>query len=174
MPVIEAAGRHDVEVVSHVLGKSGTGTHHVAVLFQDEAGDRITWYGYLSDAALERTVASLQNLGWNPAEHGGRIDSLNGTGILAGAKAEIVVENEEFDGKVRPKVKWVNAPGGGLGSGLEAAEADIFAASLRQKILSAAAPKPNGTPGPSRQAAPAPSGGGIEDDLPFMRVDSFV
>lgn len=163
------AGRHGVKVVNHVLGRSGTGTPHVAVLFEDGAGDRITWYGYLSDAALERTVASLQILGWDPKEHGGDVKALNGTGILAEAEADIVVEMETYEGETRPKVKWVNEPGGGLGAGMDAVEADAFSASLRQKVLSAAKPKPNGQRGPARASAPAASasGPGLDDDLPW-------
>jgi hypothetical protein len=173
MMSFENPGRHSVKVAAHMLGRSGTGTHHVAVLFEDEAGDRITWYGYLSDKAIERTVASLQVLGWDPAEHGGRIDSLNGTDLLVDADAEIVVENEEYEGKVRPKVKWVNAPGGGMGEAMDAVDADVFAASLRAKVLSAAKPTPNGAPGPAKRPEPAAAGGAIDDDLPFAPLGEF-
>ena len=164
MPAI-GIGRHEVQVVGHVLGRSGTGTPHVAVLFEDINGDRITWYGYLTDKALERTVASLQILGWNPAEHGGDIASLNGTGILAGAEAEVVVEAEEYNGDIQMKVKWVNERGGGLGSGMGADEAATFASDLRAKIMGAAKPQPAKSPGPARQSTGV--GGNVDDDLPF-------
>lgn len=165
-------GRHLVNVIDHVLGKSGTGTPFVAVQFESEVqiGDRITWYGYLTDAAFERTVASLQILGWDPAEHNGLMTSLNGTGILKGAPAEIVIDEEQFEGKARMKVKWVNSPGGGgLGGAMEPADAQSFAESIRFKILSAAKPRPSSKAGPARQAAVA---GGRplsqpDDDLPF-------
>ena len=159
-----AVGRHAVKVVSHALGRSSTGTPHVAVLFEDAGGDRITWYGYLSDAAMERTIKSLQALGWDPVANNGMVDSLNGTDLLVGRDAEVVVDTEVYNGEVRHKVKWVNAVGGGLGEGMAADDATSFAASLRQKILSAPRPKVNGQAGTAK--APA-SGGNDLDDLPF-------
>ncbi len=162
------AGRHHVQVVGHVLGRSGTGTPHIAVLFEDVNGDRVTWYGYLTDAAMERTVRSLQVLGWDPMADGGRIEQLNGTQRLAGAEAEIVVEMETFEGKTQPKVKWVNEVGGGLGEGMPPQEATAFSASIRAKILSAAKPKPNGQPGPAQGPVVSQAAGpGLDDDLPF-------
>lgn len=160
-------GRHDVQVISHVLGRSGTGTPHIAVLFEDVNGDRITWYGYLTDKALERTIESLQILGWDPAEHGGDLSSLNGTDLLAGAECEVVVEAESYEGETRMKVRWVNQRGGGgLGAPMDASEAATFASQLRGKIMGAAKPMPSKEPGPAK--APA---GSVEDDpdddLPF-------
>ena len=170
MAVIEAPGVHKVRVVQHQLGKSGTGTPHIAVLFEDTVGDRITWYGYLSDKALDRTIASLEVLGCGPAEYDGRIESLNGTGILADREAEIVVEVEKYNSKPSPKVKWVNRPGGGMGEAMAPEEAAAFSATLRQRILSAKGPKVNAKPGPARQPAGAGAGKPLsepDDGLPF-------
>ena len=169
------AGRHRVQVASHQLGKSSTGTPHIAVLFEDINGDRITYYGYLTDAALEHTLKALGALGWDPMQHDGRIDSLNGTDLLVGREADIVVEVEIYNNEPRPKVKWVNEPGGGgLGEAMAQDDANAFAADLRKKILSAPRPKVNTQPGPAKPAAPAkapaPAGGlpdEFEDDLPF-------
>jgi len=157
-------GTHRAKVLAHVLGKSGTGTPHIAVLFENEGGERITWYGYLSDKALERTVASLCVLGWDPAADDGLVSRLHDTDALVGNEAEIVVEHEVYEGKSNAKVKWVNAIGGGL-KGVEAGEATALAASLRQKILSAPRPKPNAKPGPAK--VPAGAGADVDDDLPF-------
>lgn len=163
-------GRSLVKVVSHVLGRSKTGTPHVAVLFEDVNGDRITWYGYLSDSALERTLASLAILGWDAKAHNGLVDTLNGTDLLVGEEAEIVVEAEEYEGKVNHKVRWVNEVGGGGLSSMEEADATSFAASLRQKILSARTPTPSAKPGPAKATKePVPAIGVVDadDDLPF-------
>lgn len=172
-------GVHSSHVVSHQLGRSSKGTPHVAVLFENEEGEHITWYGYLSDAALEYTLATLAVLGWDPIENDARVDTLNGTELLVGAQADLVIETEEYNGEHRPKVKWVNRPGGGLGEGMAAEDANAFAVSLRQKILSAQRPKPNAAPGAAKPAAkpaartPARAGAGSrplsqpDDDLPF-------
>lgn len=170
-------GSHLVTVVSHVLGRSKEkNTPFVAVEFESEGsiGERITWWGYLSDAAYERTVNSLRVLGWEPADHNGLISSLNGTDILKGALCEIVVETETYEGKQRPKVKWVNPVGGGGGAGgpMSEDEATALSAQLRQKLLSAAKPTPNAKPGtaaPNGRRVPATSHAGRPDDsdLPF-------
>jgi hypothetical protein len=163
-------GRRLAKVVAHQLGESSTGTPHVAVLFENAEGARITWYGYLSDAALERTLSSLRILGFDPSQHNGMLDVLHGTQLLVSREAELVVETEVYNGEPREKVKWVNEVGGGMGKGMEADKAKGFAASLRQKILSAQPPKPNAKPGPARQpAAAAVPAGAIDpdDDLPF-------
>lgn len=169
------AGRHQVTVVDHALGKSGTGTPHVSVLFEDINGDRITWYGYLSDRAIEFTLKALGVLGWDPQEHNGNLATLNSTNVLCGAGAEIVVEEETFEGKTRPKVQWVNELGGGSLEAMAETEAETFAASLRKKILSAPKPKVVSHPGPAKAAEPAaqPAAAGgapaddFDDDLPF-------
>lgn len=165
-----SAGTHRVRVVSHVLGRSSTGTPHVSVKFEDVNGDRITWYGYLTEKAMERTVATLGILGWDPVEHNGMVDSLNGTDLLVGNEAEIVVEFETYNGETTAKVKWVNEVGGGM-NGMEDQEASSFAAELRKKILSAPRPKVSAQPGPSKpaqQPAAVPEGADDDlDDLPF-------
>lgn len=173
---VMGVGVHPAKVVQHQLGKSGTGTPHVAVLLENAAGDRITWYGYLTDAALEYTLKTLGVMGWDPVAHDGQISSLNETDLLVGAEVEVVVETEEWNGEHRAKVKWINQPGGGLGLGMEADDAKSLAAKLRKKILAAPRPKVNAQAGPSRPAAraAAPAGAAAgkplsdpDDDLPF-------
>lgn len=172
------AGRHLVNVVGHQLGRSegGRQTPFIAVLFESDQtiGDRITWYGYLSDAAIERTVATLEKLGWDPAKYDGRLESLHNTDVLHGAAAEIVVEMETHEGKTRAKVKWVNFPGeGGMGEGMAVQDVTAFSDSMRAKILSAKGPTPNGKAGPSKQPVAAGAGRSSkplsqpDDDLPF-------
>lgn len=172
MPVL-GAGRHRVQVVSHVLRRSSGGTPSVAVLFEStqEVGMRITWDGYLTDAALERTLASLRILGWDSDAHDGRIETLHGTDLLKGNEAEIVVELEDYQGQSRPKVKWVNeVGGGGLGDGMATDDVMEFSASLRQRVLSASKPTPNTKPGPAKQPVGANARKPLsqpDDELPF-------
>lgn len=146
------AGTWEVAVEQHYLAKSSKGTPCVEVVLQDiESLARITYFGYLSDAALEYTLKSLETMGWNPHEHDGRITSLNGTELLVGNVVQIVVEEEEFEGKLRPKVKWINPSGGGIvGDPMEEKEAEAFSVDLRKKIFSHAGPKPSTRPGPAR------------------------
>jgi len=166
------AGRHEVKIVSHVLTKSSQkGTPCMAVVFEDDAGEHITYYGYLSDAALEYTLKALAAMGWDAAQHDGRIDVLNGTDLLLGHKVEIVVDEEEYEGKVRAKVRFVNEIGGGMGERMAPEEGRSFAAQLRAKILAAKGPKPNAAPARKPVTATAPAATATDgvnlDDCPF-------
>lgn len=158
MAIIQA-GRHEVLIVSHGLSVATTGTHQVYVEFVAENGDTITWYGALTDKALEYTIKALEVCGWDPAEHDGRIDSLNGTQILADNRVDIVVEPETYNGKTRLKVKWINEPGGGGGTPerMNPQEASAFAAGLRQKILTQRGPAPSRRPANAVEAGVAAS-----------------
>ena len=160
-------GKHTVGILSTCLTKSGQKqTPCVAVVFEDEVGDTITYWGYLTDAALEYTMKSLAAMGWDSAKHDGRIDTLDGTDLLVGHKVEIVVDEEEYDGKVRAKVKFVNEIGGGLGERMDPAEASSFAAELRKKILAMGGPKPSTRPAPARKPEPAMAESVIDLDNP--------
>lgn len=182
MPTIQP-GTHLVHVKSHVLAKTSTGKEQLAVTFEDENGDLITWYGYFTDQAIQRTTESLKILGWKPEEHDYRVASLHGTDLLVGAEAEIVVENEEYDGKTRPKVRWVNSPGsaGGVREILTDEEAGSFSQRMRAAFVTAKPPAANSAPGPNGggkkpppKAAPKAKAAGAEkpatadgEDIPF-------
>lgn len=190
MPIIPV-GTWDATVVASVLGKTGTGKEQIAITFQDEAGNRSTWYGYFTDAAIERTLETLQILGWVAAQNDWRLDTLHNTDLIVGAKAAIVVEDEEYDGKIRAKIRWVNELGGGaVKEQMAPAEAEAFAKRLRSVLARkkgpapstarAAAPAKPAAPasrGTSRGRGPAPSpapGAGqaddytkFDDDIPF-------
>jgi hypothetical protein len=170
-----------VRIASHGLSRSGQkGTPCIAVVFEDEAGQRITYYGYLTDAALEYTVRALETMGWKPAEHDWRVDVLNDTDLLVGNLVEIVVEEEEYEGKVRSKVRFVNEIGGAMGERMPPDEAVVFATDLRARILTSKGPSPSKSPGakppprrpapPARQPVPADPGPVDDfnlDDVPF-------
>jgi len=175
------AGTYVVTVKGTHLGKSPKkGTGYVGVRFEDEVGDTITAFLYTSDAAIGRTIETLeQALGWNVEAHNGDLFSLHETDLLVGKQVEIVVEDEEYEGKYRPKVKWINAlNSGGRVEGMQADDAKAFAAALRATVYGTRAGKaPGATPAARPAAKPAPAqaaapsqggdGPGEDDDLPF-------
>jgi hypothetical protein len=139
------------------LGESKKGTRYarVPVTIDTEgaqSGKVIEWYGYLGEdvgrdgkTKTQRTVETLENCfgidwDWN---------NIN----WAGREAEVVVELEEYDGKTRPKVKWLNNPnmdrttGGKSPEEIEAekAEAQAKAAEIA-KELAASMPRRAGSP----------------------------
>ena len=67
---------------------------------------------------------------------------------MRGKKCEIVVDEEEWEGVKRAKVKYINEIGGGgvMGERMPVDEAKAFAATLRQRILTARGPRPTSAP----------------------------
>lgn len=114
------------------LGESKSGKEQVVVYFnvltEGAAEPAITWYGYFTEATADRTLESLRNCGWA----GDDLTDLTG---LDANEVDLVVEDEEYEGKVNAKVRWVNKPGAfALKAPLAADKAKAFAASMRDRI----------------------------------------
>lgn len=74
----------------------------------EETGKRISWYGYLSDKALDNTIQKLVDA----FDFSGDLNALyTGQDTLAGKLCQFTTEFEEYDGKDRLKVKWLNPIG---------------------------------------------------------------
>lgn len=95
--------------IEGALGYTSGGNEQVAVRLRivegDEAGHEITWHGYFTEKTTERTLESLRHLGWK----GDDLFDLSG---IDANDVSIVVEEEEYDGKLQSKVRWINAAGG--------------------------------------------------------------
>ena len=165
MPLIKNPGRYTATVETAELGQSeAKSTPYLSLLCKTAEGEELTAYLYLSDAAFERTTKTLREVfGFDN----------NFEAVVAqvtGKECSIVVEAEEFEGKTRMKVKWVNTVGGGSGKPLENAGSLLVQLSARAKRIPAAAPTSARTaPVAARPArpAPAPKAAVPEDDVPF-------
>ena len=96
-------GKYRARALEGALGKAKTGTEQIEVLFQLlDVAETLTWRGYFTPAAEERTMESLQLAGWNWI----------GLGFAADApEVSLAVEHEEGqDGRTYARVRWVNAP----------------------------------------------------------------
>jgi hypothetical protein len=171
-------GTWKVRGVAAALGMTGTGKEQVAVELEiiegEPKGQRITWHGYFSDATFDRTIESLRLLGWQ----GDDLSDLSGIG---GLEALVVIEHEEYEGKVRAKAQWINGPGGiALKERLDQGQAAAFAQRMKGKILalnqskgsaSSAGRTPRSPATP--HDAPAARGGnaGARDFAPAQAVD---
>lgn len=141
------------KAVEYGLGTTAGGKEQLAVRFEvqdpETPGQSFTWYAYFTDAALERTIESLRHCGWT----GDDLSDLSG---IERNEVSIVVEDEEYEGKVRAKVRWVNALGGlALKSRMEGGQAKAFAASLKDRIRGLGV----GKPAAAKPSSPAASGG---------------
>lgn len=147
------AGRYTARAVagSGRLGKSkNKGTEFVSVetRFTNEGfdGEGLTWTGWLTEKAGERTIDTLRLMGWDG-------DDLTEQGLtgLGSAEFELVVEGEEYEGKTFSKIKFVNP----LPTAMDADSAKALSDRFRDKIKS------------SKAKAPATTAGAPGDDIPF-------
>lgn len=141
---------------------SSTGSEQLAVSFQLEAGDTLTWWGSFSDKALPHTMKALRAMGWRGTDlaeldnHGGGLD---------GQQVELVVEESEYQGRVSPKVRWVNSLGGiSTAKGVDAGGMRAFSARMRSKI---AALEGGSRPAPRAPPQAKASLKGDGEDIPF-------
>jgi hypothetical protein len=134
------------------LGESSTGKEQIAVSFdiltEGAEFSTITWYGYFTEDTWQRTLESLRIMGWTGTDFEQDLVGLDTNEV------ELVVAEEEFDGKVRTKVQWVNRVGGlNIKAPLTLERTKAFAATMRDRIKafdatkgSRPAPKPAGRP----------------------------
>lgn len=122
----------------------------------------MAWAGFLTSAAEERTVESLQAMGWagnDPEE----LEGLMEDGKLSKV-VELVIGPEMYKGKEHWKIAFVNAVGGRVKRMGGDALADVKAR-LKQRIGEVARPAPASGATPPAQA---PSQGTSPDDnIPF-------
>ena len=125
-------GTYQAMAKGAVLTESGVKkTPQVSVEFEicsaEAAGERITWYGFLTDKTTERTLESLRYAGWR----GSDISDLSDLSREDVPLVELVLEVEEYEGKSRVRVQWVNRVGGRMGAALPAEKAKLISAKLK-------------------------------------------
>lgn len=170
-------GTYIARPMNAVLATTKGGKEQVAVAFEllneDVLGHVITWFGFFTDATWKRTIEALQFCGWQ----GDDLSDLSSVG-QGDARVSLVIENEEYEGQVRPRVRWVNKEGQGptVSNPMDQGAAKRFAASMRAKMGSVAPaqrpPAPPSRPAGGSTARPAgPTGnrpgGTWTDDIPF-------
>lgn len=155
MPV----GRHVAKVRGQVvLGRTSKGKEQIVVQFENAEGQHATWYGFFSSAALPYTLERLETCGWDGEADGWNVSKLHRSDKLAGNEVELVIEEEEYDGKKTPKIRWINEVGGGaVADPMDSEEASRFGEELAQTIRSEKGP-----------AEPEKKDDGYSlDDIPF-------
>lgn len=76
---------------------------------------------WLSDKAVERTIKTLRDLGFQ----GSSMADLNFPEAMQGLLCEISTEMVEYNGETSEKVKFINKPGSFANRGLKAASDDV-------------------------------------------------
>jgi hypothetical protein len=87
---------------------------------------------YLTEKSFENSMKTLAEVfGWTGID----ISELNSAELLAGIECNAVVEIEEYDGKTRPKVKFINNPNRMPQPTMEDEAAKVLAESLKGRLL---------------------------------------
>ena len=172
------SGKHNCRVAAPLNGwfcESKTGTPGLRLPLEVTSGEckgtQVEYIAWLSHAALDRSVKTLADVfGWdgNLAALSQLVDS----GPFVGRDCEITVEDEEYNGKMYPKIKWLNKAGGGNSAKPLAkdAVAEMVAKLNATSMKLAAEPKDDATK-PSPKFAPKPPKDAdldaAPDDIPF-------
>lgn len=152
--------RCDATVIDAQVGGLGRDeTPCLAVTFQTnrEEFQQIVAKIFLTPAAEKMAAKSLTAMGWNPDANNWDIDALIEKNVLVGKKCSIVCEEEEYEGKWRWQVKWINSM---TGTALKT----VFDSDARKRLTAEI----------RARKAPSTTTGGIrrpgqvgEDGLPF-------
>ncbi len=97
-----AEGEYRVTPGVAFIDNTSKGTYFVGVPFTAEE-ERIIWRGWLSEKTMERTLKSLKLMGWTGTDP---FTDLRGIGSR---DVQIVIRHEEYEGKVRAAVAFVNS-----------------------------------------------------------------
>lgn len=102
MSKLENPGKYPAIVTATEFGESSNGTPFLKLSFSTDQGPIDGWL-YLSEKALPNTVRTLRDA----FEFGGDFEKIE---AINGKPCSITVEAEEYEGKERLKVKWINSP----------------------------------------------------------------
>lgn len=159
-------GKFPAKAVEWKLAETKGGREQVVVDFKftDPQLGNILWFGFFTDLTFERTVESLRYMGWTGTDV---LELDTPQANLNANEVELVVDHEEYEGKWRAKVKWVNRKGGvDIAAPLAVEKRASFAQRMKASILSMELGKPKGPP-TSAKTPPPPAQTGSLDDVPF-------
>lgn len=135
--------RKNGKVQSCALGRTQSGKDQLCIMFQCEDGELAPYYQlFESDQNLEFFEKVMKTLGWDPNAHGWRVEELHQSEEILGREASLLIEEDEYNGKKRRRVKYVNDPKGGTGLKEVMSPQDVatFGARLRARVTGQAVP----------------------------------
>jgi hypothetical protein len=174
-------GNYRARATGAVLCRANSGNEQVVITFQIKDpgpfdGAEINYYGSFHPNASKYTLEALETCGFE----GDNLLDLSG---VVRHEVELVIQDNEYQGRTYTKVAYVNRLGAiAAKNALSDAEARVFAQRMRDNIRAAKAAKgtnsPNGRPpvskgsphDPPRSAGrtpPSPSSSPDDDPIPF-------
>lgn len=173
-------GKKVARVVAGRFVNSEKGTLGIEVSFrfkEGESEERMQYVGWCSPLAIERTMKTLvEVLGYNGDDSVDPVSRYLLPGSLNQDRdVELVVEMEEYEGKSRPRIKWINDPAAaGAFEALSQAEVkqQLSAVGFKAEFLKAKQAFDGGaTRTTPTLSAPLPQGHGAgplkDEDVPF-------
>jgi hypothetical protein len=132
------------------LGLAGNGTEQVGVEFDllDKPGNKLTWYGYFTEKGTDIALRGLRTAGWKGTD----LSDLSSLSDPEVPEVILVVEQETYEGKTRPKVKFINSTGG-------LAMRNALDEGSGRRLRSRRGDSEDATPGIGRRAPARPLGG---------------
>lgn len=153
-------GNQNVTVTGVALERGGD-KEWLAISVADAAGNAGAWFGnFTTDKAVKVTARTLAGLGWDPIARDWAFPEILKTNLLVGVKAFAVVVDEEYQGTMRRKVKWLNGPHSRAGMEMDPAQVLDLAARLRARLRN------TGLAGPTSPPSSAPASDD-DDCIPF-------
>ncbi|HZL99005.1 MAG TPA: hypothetical protein VFD43_02035 [Planctomycetota bacterium] len=151
------------------FGFTEKGNEQVAVAFtllvEPYVNAQITWFGYFTDKTVETTLKALRNCGW-------QTDDLNDLTGVDAREVDLVIESEEDQqGRLRARVRWVNQVGGKvkLNNTMSPEQRVSFASRMKGTVVAhrdGTAPKAPRLPSAAAVKAEARNHGAV-DEVPF-------
>jgi len=103
-------GKYEAKITDYGVKETKAGQPAVIIAF-DVAGNSVYWTGYFTERTMEQTKATLLMLGLKNGYLPGLALGLSGNALNATKSYSITVVHEaDQDGKMWPRVRWVNDP----------------------------------------------------------------
>lgn len=151
-------GEYRVRCIAHKWGETNKNKYEqigiaLQIIEGKYANKRLSYYGtFASDKAEEITISAMRALGFRG------VDICDLSSMYEG-EAVATVEHEEYEGKTRARVKWLNGADVIMKKEMTPQELNRFAQRMKAKLARTAtpAPPPTGTSrSDERRSPPAP------------------
>lgn len=176
-------GTHQVRVTNVGFSDPSGGIPQLSIRFEDEMGEGISWYhalgfvkgGGFSAKSFKFAQNAIRSLGVEiDCDTDFAALGQPDASPLMNRECEIVVVEEEYEGQIKTKVKWINDPNRSPGvERMEPGAAKTFNDRMRQALRGAGVTKKPAAPPAARPKPPAtppkqePQSGINFEDVPF-------
>lgn len=129
----DSPGRYRARAAEWAWGVSSNNNPQLAVAFDflDHPGQRMTRYLSFTDDAFDYSLKALRVCGWQ----GDNFEDLTG---LDANEVQLVLANEEYQGKTELRIQFINSVGGlALKQAMEPTQIATFAQRMRGRIQQA-------------------------------------